>query len=153
MWIRLLRAAALLSGLFFPSGCGDPTGSWGYQFPPRPVEADEQYLLDENTLLTWRQQEQNRTQEIRRHGWNLLRSVPRYAKQGSKIPVWMSWCTKQEVFANPAVCDASSAAAPRTAGSIKMTPPKAALIDPSAFRAFAKCGAGHGPASGQFRSL
>jgi len=139
MWIMRLGAAALLSGLVFSPGCGEPTGSWGYQFPPRPVEADERYLLDENTLLTWRQQEQDRTWEIRRHGWNLLRSVTRYAQRGSKIPVWLSWCSKQEVFTNPAVCDASaSTVAPRTAGSIKMTPPKAASIDPSAFRAFAE---------------
>src|SRR5260370_1468363 len=111
----------------------DPGQPPGFEFPAQPVYAQQSYLLPPETLSEFRRNE--RIAKIRAHGWQLLRAVTRPAARGSQMPVWLSWCTKQEILDNPFACvpgdaDASKA---RSYGSVGILPSKAEVNDPKGF--------------------
>jgi hypothetical protein len=111
----------------------DPGQPPGFRFPAHPVYAPQSYLLPESTLSDFRRQEN--VAEIRAHGWQLLRAVTGPATSDSRIPVWLSWCTKEEILANPFACapDYTDASKGRSYGSVGMLPSKAEVIDPKGF--------------------
>src|SRR5262245_41484797 len=79
-----------------------PGFSAGQKIPsPRDIDASFGIPVPKDTLMAIRTSPQFESAR-RRHAWRVFEAITTHASR--HLPIWFTWCTKQEIFQGQAYC-------------------------------------------------